>query len=285
MQSSTLRQQVAGLHGASLPRIVWVVLTGLIIWVGLRPAFAADAIPDSAPDLHTFTNQDGRTVQAEIFSVAEDYVNIKTTDGQTFKVPVSTLTKDDLNFIHQWFIKQARTRGDDVLTIAATSVRGESDSAQVSTKTKLTMSWTESYKIKVSNATPVHWTNLQVRYIIIYATSSPGIKPPGNFKPAHASGTVALANLPGAQDQTVATDKVTLQEVDLENGATYENGAPLKSTDELRGVWVRVYDEYNNLLQEWSVPTTLMKDNNWDALSPPSRSRRGGAAAKPASSN
>jgi hypothetical protein len=285
MQSSTsMPAQVRGSPKAPGLRWVLVVLAVLIMGVGLGSALAADAPPAPSPDLHTFTNQDGRTIKAAIFSAADDYVNLKRDDGQTFKVPVSTLSSDDQNFIRQWVIKQARTSGDDVLTMSVTSVRGESDTPQIATKSQLTTAWTEAYKIKVSNATPVHWANLQVRYIIFHLVGSPGILPPGNFKPAHANGTTALADLPGEQDQTVTTDKITLKEVSMQPGHFYDNGAPPKVTDVLQGVWVRVYDEKNNLLQEWAAPTSLMKDNNWDALFPPPRGRRGGAAARPASS-
>ncbi len=240
-------------------------------------ALGADAVPASSPDLHTFTNQDGKTIKAIIFSAAEDYVNLKRDDGQTFKVPVATLSKEDQSFIRQWIIKQAQSHGDNILTISAASVRGGSDAPALATKTTVTTAWSEMYKIKVTNATPVHWANLQLRYVIFHSVGVPGILPPGNYSTAHASGRVAIADLPGEQDQTVSTDKIDLKEVALQPHVIYENGAPPKVTDVLIGVWVRVYDEDNNLIQEWASPTTLIKDNNWDAVSPPARAgRRGG---------
>jgi hypothetical protein len=248
----------------------------------------ADTIPATSPDLHTFTNQDGRTIKAEISSVAEDYVFLKRDDGQSFKVPLSTLSKDDQNFIRLWFIKQEQADHDDILTLSESSVRSETPSAQGdpakpkendATHTMQTGQWSESYKVKVANDTPVHWANLRVRYIIFSFVGVPGALSPNDFTLAHAAGTVALDDLPGEQDKTVETNTINLREVTLAPGYYYKNGAPAKIADKLDGIWVRVYDENNNLLQEWSNPSDLMKDNNWDSLAGAAgRTRRGGGA-------
>jgi len=251
----------------------------LSLLAGMSLAPAADAVPPSSPDLHVFTNQDGRTIKAEISSVAQDDVNLKREDGQSFKVAVTTLSKDDQSFIRQWVIKLAQSHNDDVLKFSASSVKTDAKPGVSADKIRLTSTWSESYKIKVTNQTQVHWTALHLRYIIFRQAGVPGGIPPADYTPTHATGIVALDDLPGLQDKTVVSDKIDLVEVSLSPGSTYANGAPTKVADKLQGIWVRVYDESNNVLQEWASTKELMKDNSWDSLWPPppsaARGRRG----------
>jgi len=249
----------------------------LVLMHSLAAAGGADAVPASPTDLHTFTNQDGRTIKANILSVAQDDVNLKRDDGQSFKVPVSTFSKEDQNFIRQWVIQQSQAHHNDVLLLSAASIRTDpSRPALTTSKKALVSQWSESYKIKVSNQTPVHWTNLHVRYIIFHLAGVPGGLPPGNYTPTHDIGMVTVGDLPGQQDTTVPTDKIDLQETSLAPGYTYTNGAPAKVTDQVQGIWVRVYDDDNNLLQEWASTKEITKDNTWDALlAPVARGRRG----------
>jgi hypothetical protein len=237
---------------------------------------AADAVPAASPDLHTFTNQDGRTIKAEILSAFQDDVNLKRDDGQSFKVSVTTLSKEDQSFIRQWVIQQAQAHHDDVLTFGAASVRTDPAPILSASKISLTSQWSEGFKINVTNQTSVHWTTLHLRYIIFRLAGVPGALPPNNFTPTHATGTVTIDDLPGLQQATASTDKIDLLEVSIAPGYNYANGAPPKVTDQIQGIWVRVYDDDNNLLQEWSSTKEITKDNTWDALwAPVARGRRG----------
>jgi len=246
----------------------WHKVIGLFLLVtgNLSFAIAADAVPAAATEAHTFTNQDGRTIKANILSVAQDDVNLKRDDGQSFKVPIATLSKADQAFIRLWVIQQAQAHHDDVLTISAASIRTDAKPVSATAKASITSQWSESYKVKVTNQTPVHWTNLHVRYVIFRLAGVPGSAPPANYTPTHATGTVTLSDLPGQQDATVATDKIDLQEVSLAPGYTYGAGVPSKVADQIQGIWVRVYDDDNNLLQEWASTKEITKDNTWDAL-------------------
>jgi hypothetical protein len=260
---------------------VWLVFAGLFLRLGLAAVSAADAIPASSPDLHIFTNQDGRTIKAEISSVAQDDVYLKREDGQSFKISVLTLSKDDQNYIRQWVIKKAQAHDDNILTIGITTVKTTPKPGVMPSVDVATITWSESYKIKVTNETSVHWTNLRVRYIIFRLNGILGAPPPNNFKPAHTLGDVVLDDLPGLQDKTVVTDKIDYVESGLAPGYSYPYGIPNKVADKMQGIWVRVYDEKNNLLQEWASSKEIMKDNNWDALQPPApRGRRGAAPAR-----
>jgi hypothetical protein len=90
---------------------------------------------------------------------------------------------------------------------------------------------------------------------------------PNDYTPSAMVGkAVAVDDLPAGTDQTVATGSITLSEYSAPLNFTYTNGAPLNITDQLKGIWVRVYDENNNLLQEWASLPTLIKENNWDDL-------------------
>lgn len=54
---------------------------------------------------YTFTNVDGRTLGAEILSVEKDGVRVRLTNGQTFILPLNTLSAKDQKYISEWKAK------------------------------------------------------------------------------------------------------------------------------------------------------------------------------------
>lgn len=63
----------------------------------------------------TFTSTDGRTLEGEIVDANSNFVSIKrTSDGRTLKVPVDSLSADDLKEIAEW--RTAKALGKLVFT-------------------------------------------------------------------------------------------------------------------------------------------------------------------------
>jgi len=260
----------------------WRAFAALAILVGLGPlpTFGADTSPPAALDLHTFTNQQGKTIQAAITDATLDFVFLKRDDGQSFKAALGLFSKDDQDYISQWVVHRAKVQGSDILkfettTESGTGTAGAPNANEQRTVTALNgkmvrptiRSWSENYNVKITNLVPAHLTKLQLRFIIFSMAAVPGALPPDDFTSnAFIGHPITIDDLPFSADQTIKAGQVTLSEYTLPPNSSYSNGAPLKSTDQLKGIWVRIYDQNNDLIQEWASSSTIIKENDWDDL-------------------
>ncbi len=283
---------MAGLQATGAQCRAFVLVAGFVAF-GLAPIFGADSIPGVLPDLHTFTNQSGKTIQAIITDVTLDNVFLKRDDGQAFKVPLTTFSPDDQNYISQWVVRRARTQGSNILKLDAASNKlstatstpnGNEKRAVMATNGKVghatIKNWSEGYNVTITNLLPAHFAKLQLRYIIFSMSAVPGGLPPNDYTPNVTVGqAIDIDDLPANAVKTVATGEITLAEYTAPPNFVYSNGAAPKITDQLKGIWVRVYDENNILVQEWASSENLNKNNDWDALikqASDAPSRRGG---------
>jgi len=257
-------------------RIILASFAGL----GLASMFGADSTLTSSHEFHTFTNQNGKTIQAAITDAVLDTVILKRDDGQSFKVPIATLSKDDQEFISQWVIQRAKLQHSDILRLAAAVETGQGAGAMpnayeshavTSTKGRVgaakIKSRSVSYNITITSLVPAQLSKLEVRYIIFTQSAIPGGLPPNDFATTPAVGNpIAIDDLAYPAEKTVATRSVTLADYSPPANFVYTNNAPLKISDRLQGIWVRVYNADNEVLQEWASSDNLIKENNWDTL-------------------
>lgn len=75
-------------------------------------AIAALALlPVLAPaETHTFTSRNGKTVTAEIVSATDKQVELKTADGKTFQVPLTSLSDKDQLVVSIWRDEQGKKK-------------------------------------------------------------------------------------------------------------------------------------------------------------------------------
>lgn len=59
-----------------------------------------------AGEMRTWTNQEGRTIEAEILSLEGDIATLKMTNGRKYEVPLSSLSESDATFARQWKAEQ-----------------------------------------------------------------------------------------------------------------------------------------------------------------------------------
>jgi hypothetical protein len=208
------------------------------------PAFAADA---PGPETHTFTNSTGKTIQAQIVNVDNDTVYLKRTDSKSFQVTIDTLGQDDQAYIRNWAIKEALQDGSPIFDISAELTKGSMNTVNG------WVHWNSGYKVKLVNKTTLHLLNPTVQYILFNLKS--------NGADLKTSGSKSLTEVPA--DDAVTFDTVTVGVQQWANTLTdnYIVNKPI-------GIWVRVYDDNQQLLQEWAAPLDLVKNETWDT-SPP----------------
>ncbi|NWK56188.1 hypothetical protein HW115_11250 [Verrucomicrobiaceae bacterium N1E253] len=61
--------------------------------------------PSALAELHTFTNTEGKTIQAEITEVSSGKVKLKLSNGKNYTVPFAKLSEADQTYIKEWHEK------------------------------------------------------------------------------------------------------------------------------------------------------------------------------------
>ncbi len=235
-------------------------LAGLVIGMGLY--LGAGAL-DVHAEMRTLTDKQGRSLKAEVVSVADDKVTIRREDGQTFILSLASLSDDDQQFLKDWAKAQAALipAGGVELQIS----RGKFDTKK-SDEVGMVISHEQwGYTATLFNHTNKPLTGARVDYILFVKTDS---------EPGKDSTVAPLKQKPGSKmidviagrDRVIfRTDSITLQKQQLKPGYIWSktrNSEPIKDT--LYGVWLRVYVG-DQLVEEICNPASLSTTEKWTA--------------------
>jgi len=231
--------------------------------VPLAPPATTTKNASPEPDLHTFTDTQGRTLKAQVLSLLGTTVRLKRDDGNTFEAPLATLSKADQTYIVETVLKQYAAHGDVIFKFSAQSQTTATASAKIAGGTQL--NWRESYKVTLKNQTMLALTDLRVRVIVFKVLLLPDAPRAGESSILLFGQTHNLDQAPVGTDTTFLTDPLDMQQL-LANAGGYFPAAPSAhaETDKLLALWVRVYDSNNYVVQEWCSEPTLTKQQRWD---------------------
>lgn len=245
------------LRQRGLQAIGRLLMAGGLALAGVR-AMAADAATAAA--MHTFTNANGTTMEATILSVVGDEVNLQRADGQKFRPKISIFSKPDQSYIRQWV---ARSAPKGVFLITATTSKGTLALAPPPYSHTTASSWNEHYDIRVKNQTTLAWPRLHFLFVEFKLTAQFGQKPPDDFKEARVEGSFLANGFGVGQEQAFSLQDVPMLKTSLDNGYYMENGLMARVEDKMKGLWLRIYDDDGNLIQEWATDKDLPAAEPW----------------------
>jgi len=232
----------------------------------LAAVFAASLLairlPAATPDLHDFTDQQGRTLKAAIVNVIGQEVSLQRANGEYFKVKISIFSNADQDYIQQWALKQAADDKGNAFTF--TAVRAPSSYTTAQTSDQTIQRWLSGFKVTLTNQSSMELQKLHADYQIFKLVAVPGATDPSTDPITRTAGTVALDLVPPNGDQTFFTTKVPMSSYQLNPGYSWGTGASRSTTDDFLGIWVRLYASNGDLLQEWCSSSSLMKTQKWD---------------------
>jgi len=230
--AATSRKLVESISLAPGRKLRWLVMA-LGVFVGLvSSVFAADTTPKLA--LHTFTDQQGHLVEAAIASVVEPNVYLQRVEGEPFKVKIEVFSESDQAYIRKWAREHSGQALSDPFQISvAPSTTSDPDSSPA-----------QGFKVMLKNRSGKNLGALRVEYIL-FRFSTKGVS--ARNSPTRQTGEILVKDLRAANDVVVETDRM--------NG----DGAKM-------ALWVRVYDNSNKLLQEWTS-SPIIAHEKWDSAS------------------
>lgn len=214
-------------------------------------------------DFHTFRDARGRTMRAVIVRTSPKYVWVRRDDNQTYRVPLSTFSDPDREYIANW--KRSAALADPEAIEFSVS-RYSAGSEREKTRSRKTTIERHGYVVTLKNATTLDLNNLEIEYRIFALRGDVGSMGQDRDREPFA-GTARIEELPAQNEAKFKTDAIALTSVSLRSGWVFSsrdtpNSNQRKIRDELGGVWVRVRKD-NKIIAEYSTPSTLMEDEPW----------------------
>ena len=220
----------------------------------------------------TLTDQQGRTIKADVISVQNEKVTIKRDDGQTFDIPLATLSDADQSRLKAWAAKE----GSQPPPLPAGSVvielsRGVFSTEKKDSDVKLTTgeivkngrTTTEEkcgYSVTIQNKTSAPLENLRIEYRLFATVDSVHVKEKqGLKKKSYGSNVEAIPSL----GKTVfRTETISAYKMKYNGNIVSAKTGDSSSRETLTGIWLRLY-RGKELVSEVSTPATLMSTETW----------------------
>lgn len=227
-------------------------------------------------DVRTLTDQQGRSIKADVISVENDVAKIKREDGRTFDLPLNQLVEEDQKKLREWAKAQesvipagaidvvfGRTKFKSVKQPpeSVTQTKTDGTTEVVGTINRTDEEW--GYAVTLSNRLSKPLKKIRIEYVLFVKPD----KEPGNNSKAppltRKSGSYTIDQIE-ARDQTIfKTVSMPTLKTELRGNVYWgKTGGKNAVSDSLYGIWARVYVD-NQLITEISTPDTLASKEKW----------------------
>ncbi len=215
----------------------------------------------NSAEFRTFTDQQGRQMQAKVNQVSGGDVFIERRDGLATKVSIALFSEEDQAYIRQWAVNHALQNG----AIEVRFSDEESDKTTLSSGGIKTTKYDAHYEVILKNTTDDAIGNIRVEYLMLKFVDEMAAKKRSAGEIERKKGKVHLEQLPGRSEKRLATDSFSMRETELEPGWVWsgnEAGKARDSEDRLEGIWVKVYVGEMLALEE-ARPKSLIRKEVW----------------------
>jgi hypothetical protein len=117
-----------------------------------------------------------------------------------------------------------------------------------------------SYDVTIENKTFKDLSGLEMKYVIFFKQEKLAVKDAATTR--RQSGSVTIGLLKPHEKKSVTTNSVELDKTQLVGNYYYPDGGRQKAQDTLGGLWVRVYQNGQQLV-EYANPSTLARER-WE---------------------
>ncbi len=114
------------------------------------------------------------------------------------------------------------------------------------------------YEVNIENKSFKQMDGLEVRYVIFSTHEKFGSTDPAEQK--RTTGSMSVGSLKPHEKRAVKTNAVELDKTQLDGNYYFPTGGKQKAQDSLVGVWVKVFQN-GQQLTEYANPSTLLKEH------------------------
>lgn len=212
-------------------------------------------------DFRTFTDKQGRQMQAKINQVSGNDVFIERRDGLVTKVSAAIFSEEDQVFVRQWARQQNLKDG----AIEARFSDKESEKTTISSGGIKSTKYDAHYEVVLKNTTDQEIQDIRLEYLMLKFKDQMAAKRRSQGDLERKKGKIHLERLSGRSEQRLPTNSFPMRETELEPGYVWggaEAGKARDSKDTLEGIWVKVYAG-DLLVLEDARPKSLMRKEVW----------------------
>lgn len=227
--------------------------------------FAALAVPALA-DFRTFTSSDGgKTIEAKIVSATANDVTIEMKNGQVVTSSLSKFSEADREFVAKWL--ETAPAADVKWNFACTPERVQVDKKRKDTNShEVTEEWW-AYDLPLENRSATPAVDVEIRYRIYVKSEHEEEKNKKEYYIGH--GILKAAKIEPRGRAKLRTITVPVYKSSLKAGYEYKDGRRNRNSDELAGIWIKVFNKDGDFLWETKTPGKATSEyffSNEDAL-------------------
>ncbi|HEY0945931.1 MAG TPA: hypothetical protein VGD81_11720 [Opitutaceae bacterium] len=220
----------------------------------LLSGVVAFACPDA--ESRTFTDIQGRTLNAELLDATLTHAKIRRDDGQVFELKLETLCDADRAYIVAW-TRQRAAQAPVALRFATSQFKQTAKRDQDAA----TLSRTEDagYTVTIHNESSTALENVRIEYRVFMLDDRHGAKR-SQMALKSQSGSERIAQLAAKTAVDFKTVTLPLQRLELKPDWVYVDGAKRKIADQLAGIWFKVYRADGTQIGEYASTESLKKE-------------------------
>lgn len=227
--------------------------------------FAALAIPAMA-DFRTFTSSDGaKTIEAKIVSATATEVSIEMKNGQVVTSPLSKFSESDREFIAKWLETAPAAAAPRNFACTPERVLVEKKRRDTNSHEVTEEWWAYDLPLENRGATPA--VDLEIRYRIYVKSEHEEQKNKKGYYIGH--GILPVAKIEPRGRAKPRTMTVPVLKSSLKAGYEYKDGRRNRNSDELAGIWIKIFTKDGDFLWETKTPGKAVNEDffsNEDAL-------------------
>ena len=214
----------------------------------------------------TFTDSNGKVIEADLISHSGGKVKIKRADGKEFDVDPSVFSKVDQEFIKGW-MKKTPEFIDYNLHVEIDKKKLDGDFTDHDYKRVKNEQW--YFLLEVTNRSQQTVSNLKIEYRILYTDAARGSYRSSDTEPIRmVEGSQTLKqDLETNRTAIIKTKPVQIDTVDYDYGARYK--------DDLKGCLIRIVGPDGQTILE-ETKGLSMKNKTWANTTPHEQRKEGG---------
>lgn len=220
--------------------------------------FGAAVHPHAASSaFRTFTDLEGRKIEAELLEANKTDVRIRRDDGRVFDLQRSRLIQADQDYIDEWLRERAFAFGG--IDISTWRIRKGSKRSEAKSTTNIEEDW--CYKITITNNSRADLGNLSIEYRVYYREDAIR-KTKESHSVLHDDGKASIGLLAARDEVQLETNAIVLDVEQLKIGWKHRGTGKRRVEDSLEGIRLRIFSN-GELLKEYASPTNLPEKFSW----------------------
>lgn len=207
----------------------------------------------------TFTSKQGDQIEADFVSLSGNSVTLKGADGKSYAIPLDSFSQNDQDYVRYQFLKGVSDK-NPAISLKMRESKGKT--SQSKEGAVMVTTWEAGYRVSLENNTALPLENLVVQYGVFKFAAEVGGSKRTSGEIQSGWGVDKIDFLGPRKTFEFDTRKLPMREINLKGNVVWEGGGKRRNTDDLEGLWVRIYWK-DVLILEHKSSASALADQTW----------------------